>query len=129
MPDLGRFLDWAGKAADMAGEAARAEGVEYMLGHRGVSIMLVRGGSALAAQTVLLVPARARTESTGEAGQAARAQMTLIGTKGHPTLTDLNIQRGDRFRYPNAAGGTQYEVTHVDRTQPGKVEARADAMQ
>lgn len=129
MPDLGRLLDWDGKAADSVDGFARAEGIDYMLGQRGVPVVLVRAGSALAAQTVLIVPARVRDEATGAAGQAARAQMTVIGTRGHATRADLNIRRGDRFRYPNAADGTQYEVTHVDRTQAGKVEARADAVQ
>lgn len=129
MPDLGRFLNWAGLGAAWVDSFARAEGVEYMLGHRGVSVVLVREGEgALPAQTVLLFPAsQSRLEVEGEAGEASTIAMTVVGPRDHSTLPDLDIRRGDRFRYPNVQGGTQYEVTHVDLTQPGKVEARAMA--
>lgn len=123
MPDIGKLLNWDGKATCLIDDFPRAEGVEFMIGHRGVSLILVRSTGPLAAQTVLLMPAgRTRLEVEGEAGEMSKASMAVIGVRNHPTLPDLDIRRGDRFAYD----GHQYEVTHVDTTMAGKTEARAD---
>lgn len=125
MPDLSRFLMYNGRGADHVDALDRADSVAFMIGHNGTSIVLVRSSGALAAQTVLLVPvSQSRIEVEGEAGEASRDQVAIIGTRGHATIVDLDIARGDRFAYL----GRQYEVTHVDKTMTGKTEAIAVAV-
>lgn len=130
MPDFSAWMNWR-DTEHLEGwldDANPASEVAFIVGHRGVSITLVRGSTPLAAQTVLLVPAsggRTTTpEPTGGAGVAGKDYVFLIGTRGHPTLADFNVARGDRF----TLDGARYEVTYVDKTMAGKTEARAEAM-
>jgi len=129
MPDFTRWMNWDEESnlEDWLDDANRAGGVAFMIGHRGVSVVLVRDGAPLAAQTVLLVPASGSRSSTpeaaGGAGIAGTDNVYLIGTSGHGDMADLDVQRGDRF----ALAGVVYEITYVDRTMIGKVEARGES--
>lgn len=130
MPDFTRWMNWSDEnnLENWLDDANRAGGVAFMIGHRGVSVTLVRGASALPAQTVLLVPASGSTTRTTEAqsggGVAGKEYYYMIGTRGHPDLDDFGVARGDRFRHE----GVTYECTYVDKTMIGKTEARFEAM-
>ena len=127
MPDLDRFLGWDGRGPDHVDSFDRAASTDYLIGRNPTSLVLVRSTGPLSAQTALVLPAsRSRIEVEGEAGESSLAVVAVIGLRGHATKPDLDIARGDRFRYPDVAGGRQYEVTHVDTSMPGKVEAHAD---
>lgn len=100
----------------------RGEGVGFLLAHRGVSIVLRRGSTNLAAQTVMIVPDSNTTsqERSADQGQSATQRFFVIGT------ASLDIQRGDTFSYqPVNANQRNFEVMSVDRTLPGQVQARA----
>lgn len=131
MSVIDRYLGWDDGSGieGWLDDANRAGGVAFMIGHRGTSVTLKRGATTLAAQTVLLVPASGARSSTPEpqsaSGVGGNDFVFLIGTRGHPTLADLNVQRGDLF----AHNSIRYRVTYVDKTMPGKCEARAEAAQ
>lgn len=96
------------------------EGVDFILGHRGVSIVLVRNGTPIAAQTMFVGPMNTPRETSAEQGQSAKQEYIIIGE------ADLNIRRGDRFSYqPVNANQLNYEVTSVDKSLHGQVQARA----
>ncbi len=100
----------------------RGEGVSFLLGHRGVSLVLRRGTTNLPAQTVQIVPDTntSSQERSADQGQCAAQRFFVIGT------ASLNIQRGDTFSYqPVNANQRNFEVISVDKTLPGQVQARA----
>lgn len=85
-----------------------------------VSIVLRRGSTTLAAQTVRVVLTGSATDRVQEsdAAQESRGQVVVIGP------TTFNVQPGDRF---NDAAGVLYEVTfvHPNRLAAIRAEARA----
>ena len=98
----------------------RGEGPAFLLAHRGVSIVLTRGNSTIAAQTVVLTPANQPSQREGDAGQSGKQEYVVIG------LSSLNIRRGDRFSHnPVTANALNFEVISVDKTLPNMVQARA----
>lgn len=87
-----------------------------------VTLLLARGATDIAAQTVRIVPASTArgSELLGSEGtQAGEVTVVVIGD------SDLDIRRGDKFKHL----GTTYEVETVDKTMPGKIEARARGVQ
>lgn len=90
---------------------------------RPTSVVLLRGATLLAAQTVRIEEAPAG-ERSGPAAVSAKRSVTVFGVTGHPdaTVLDTDIQRGDRFNY----GGAQYKVVDV-LTYPGQLQCVAEA--
>lgn len=91
--------DWL-DAVDRGVDTAR------LIADKPTSITVVRGGVAQAAQSVRVEGLGRPREVQGEGGQTAIADVLVIGYKGHPTLTDTDLQTGDRF----AVGGVSYEI-------------------
>lgn len=121
MPDLNRFVQDLGKAGDWLDDYSRSSGVEFMIDHQPTSVTLVQGnGTARAAQNVRLAYLIQRgAEAQSAAGQSGQNELVLIGP---PTFA---VARGDRFMI----GTARYEVVFVDTSLPGKIEARARAVQ
>lgn len=125
MPDFGAFIGWynTGTIEDWVNSFDRADGLALMLGHRGASIVLVRNGTAQAAQTLIVVPVgqttTANMQSTS-AGIAAEESLIVIGADS------ANIQRRDRFSYKaTPTGRLNYEITRIEKTFTGMVQAFA----
>jgi len=96
---LGDWLD-----VDDAVDAAR------LISEKSVSITIIRAGEALDAQTVRIEDMHSRPRSyETEAGQTGQADVLILGYKSHPTITDTDVQRGDRFAHE----GQAYEVVAV----------------
>ena len=96
---LGDWLD-----VDDAVDAAR------LIQDKATSITVIRSGTALDAQTVRIEDLTNRPRSyESEAGQTGQADVVILGYKGHPTIDDTDLQRGDRF----AVEGQGYEVVMV----------------
>jgi len=97
---LGSWLDDIHASVDTA----------RILADKAVDIILVRAGVELAAQSVRIgdLSNRPRSYQT-EAGETALADTLVLGYKGHPTVADTDIQRGDRF----ALGGVGYKIVAV----------------
>jgi hypothetical protein len=87
-----------------------------MIADKSTSITAVRGGVAQTAQTVRLETLRGKMEYTTPGGDTAVIDAVVIGYKGHPTITDTDLQRGDRF----FVDGQMYEVVTI---VPGTVDS------
>lgn len=125
MPDFGAFIGWhnTGTIEDWLSSYDRADGLALMLGHRGTSVVLVRGAAAQTAQTLLVVPVGQSTTANtqrSDSGAAADETLVVIGTDS------ANIQRRDRFSYRAIpTGRLNYEITRVERALHGMVQAFA----
>lgn len=80
-------------------------------------------GTAVAAQTVRIEWDSTSSEAAGPGGQSSIRRGTMFGVRNHPTVTDTNVQRGNRF----ALNSYQYRVIDV-LTTLGEVQARFEAM-
>jgi hypothetical protein len=83
-----------------------------------VELVLVRGNTPLAAQTVRVVPAGARGSRrtmTDANNMASSIEVVVIGAD------DLDIQKDDVFMFR----GTRHVVQFVNNAYPGQVQARA----
>ncbi len=85
------------------------------------SVVIMRGSSNLSAQTVRVELVREGQDRMGAAGQAGVWRVVVFGVRNHPTQTDTDIQKGDRFVY----GGSEYRVIAV-AMPPGEVQATAE---
>jgi hypothetical protein len=104
--------------------ASRASSVWVWILRNASSIVVQRGtATTLAAQTVRIESLTSVNEPANESGRAAGRRITVFGVVGHPTVTDTNLLRDDRFSYnATPAGRLNYKVIHVDKTQIGQVQ-------
>jgi hypothetical protein len=120
MPDFSAFL----KRMSIPGFNADPD---FIISRDAIQVRLRRDGQMLPAQTVRFVPLQAGGVVPEVRGQAENITglnyFALIGD------SSFDVQRGDRLRFPDAAGGEFYDVAFVDRSMPGKVEARCKGMQ
>ena len=104
---------WAGNSfplSDWSDDVDPGVDNARLVADKSTSITVLRGSSTLSAQTVRIEDLGGRGRQVQiEAGVMAQADMLILGYKGHPTLADTNLQRGDRF----VAGGVAYEVIVV----------------
>jgi hypothetical protein len=120
MPDIDA---WAGNTfplgdwfdIDDAVDAAR------IISDKSVSITVVRDGAAQDAQTVRIEEAGRGRSYQSEAGETGQIDAVILGYKGHPSIDDTDIQRGDRFAYE----GQGYEVVRVSPGLPDSLQAYA----
>jgi hypothetical protein len=99
-----------------------AKAIGDIIALKPTSIVVNRSGSSLAAQTVRLETLSSQMQIPGPGGVTHRIDALLLGYKNHPTVTNTNIQTGDRF----AASGVNYEVVIV---MPGHVDCLQAYMQ
>jgi hypothetical protein len=128
MPDFGAFIGWHddGDLEEWYRQFERADSVAFMIGHRGVSLVLVRGNTTLEAQTALIAPAGQNTQASerrGEAVIATMEQLVIIGLPG------MDIKRGDLFRHPGETGRLNWRVVRVEKAVHGMVQAYAEETQ
>jgi len=100
---------WTGNSfplSEYVDDVDRGVGTARIIADKSTSITVVRGGVAQAAQAVRIETAGRPAIYQTEAGQTAQADVVIIGYKGHLTLTDTDLQTGDRF----AVGGVGYEI-------------------
>lgn len=122
MPNINSWLTTSTpiSATDRAVDAWRR------ISQKPTSITLVRNGVAQSAQTLRVEADNMSSEVEGLGmGQSSWRRVILFGVRSHPTVTDTNIQRDDRF----ALSGTQYRVVDVNATNLGEVQATAEAQQ
>ena len=100
---------WTGNSfplSDHLSSIDRAVDTARLIADKATSITVVRGGTAQTAQSVRIETAGRPYTYQTEAGQTAQADALIIGYAGHPTITDTDLQLGDRF----AVGGVGYEI-------------------
>lgn len=89
-----------------------AVNVGNIIADKSTSVVVTRDGAQLVAQTVRLEPIGNPAQRTATGALVGAGAVMVLGYKGHPTVTDTNLTRGDRF----LSGGMMYEVVQV---QPG----------
>lgn len=124
MTDLNAWLgssttldDWstAIDATERAYDTARR------IAERTASIVVLRKTGNLAAQTMRIDLNGGPSEQSGTNETASNQSVLVTGYDGHPTITNTNLRRGDRFFYD----GDMYTVTQVVRV-PGRLLAAAE---
>jgi hypothetical protein len=88
-----------------------------------VSIVLVRGVTPLAAQTVRIEADGSPMAETGSQMVRGETDVVILGYLNHPIVPDTNIQRGDRF----VLSGRDFDVVDVVLSVPYRVIAKAKA--
>lgn len=73
---------------------------------KSTSIVAVRNGTPLAAQTVRLETLSGDKQMTGESGRTYSIDAFVLGFFNHPTQPNCNLQAGDTF----AVNGVGFEV-------------------
>lgn len=89
-----------------------AVNVGNIIADKSVSIIVTRDGAQLAAQTVRIEPIGNPAQRKSDGSLVGQETVMALGYKGHPSITDTDLTRGDRF----FCGGLMYEVAQV---QPG----------
>jgi hypothetical protein len=121
MPD---FEGWLG--SDPIRPAARAVAAWRRITDRPTSITIRRSGAALAAQTVRIEwSGYAREDEDRDVAADALpgvGRLTVFGVRGHASIADTDIQRGDRF----TLGAAEVEVIAL-LLPPGEVQAVCEA--
>lgn len=118
--------DWLGSSASLSawrGTVDRANDTARRIAERSSTITIQRVGAADHAETVRLEVMSLPDEERGTAGKVAVSRVLIVGYKDHATVTDTDIQRGDRFYYD----GLWYDVTQVMPAIPDRFQAVADA--
>ena len=99
---------WTGNSFSLSDWIDVDRGVDTarLIADKSTSITIVRSGVAQAAQTVRIEDMGRPREVQTEGGQTAIADTLILGYYGHPTITDTDLQTGDRF----AVAGVGYEI-------------------
>ena len=99
---------WTGNSFPLSDWIDVDRGVDTarLIADKSTSITIVRSGVAQAAQTVRIEDMGRPREVQTEGGQTAIADTLILGYYGHPTITDTDLQTGDRF----AVSGVGYEI-------------------
>jgi hypothetical protein len=126
MPNGVNWMGFVGKAGDWKEEieddARNVHFTHRVILEKPTSIVIYRPptDTTLAAQTVRIEQTRIQPDrETGKAAREHRANATLLGYKGHPTITDTDINAHDQF----IVNGIKYEVRLIFPDTPGRVEA------
>lgn len=88
------------------------------------SVALKRAGTTLAAQTVRIDVDSSASEATDASGRGAVRKLTILGLRGHATLANTNIRKGDRV----VIDGAEYVVMSVNTQILGEIQAQAEAV-
>lgn len=109
MPDIDA---WAGDTFPLStwlDDADPAVDNARIVGDKTTSITVLRAGSELSAQTVRLEDLRGERQGRSDSAYTGMFDMLVLGYEGHPSITDTDLQRGDRF----AVEGEMFEVVVV----------------
>lgn len=87
------------------------------------TITIYRNGVAQDPQTVRIeVSNFGNFREVFPGGQVGDQDMIIVGVKGHPTIVDLDIQRGDMFIYDDK----EFEIRDTITTNNGWVQGLCD---
>ena|SRR3989304_6974753 len=114
--------DWLATSDHVIDPALRAVLAWRRITASPYSVVVRRNGTPLAAQTVRIEYSPTAHVEDAEVSDPGTTMVTIFGVEDHPTVTDTNLQRGDRFTYLN----TVYQVIVVNH-MPGEIQARAEA--
>lgn len=123
MPSLDGWLTGSADSDIVVLPAAQRAALAWRrINDRPSSVVLIRAGTPLAAQTMRIEFDNSSSMVNGTLVRTGVQRLTLFGVKNHPTIADTNIQRGDRFNL----GLAQYEVKSV-LTPPGETQGLCES--
>jgi len=127
MPDFNMFMSSTNPLskwyADIEGDNRSQNLAERLINDKPSSIVIVRGATSLSAQTVRIETTRIEPyETVGDAGRGNKANILILGYKGHPTQPDFDVKAGDNFVFD----GIRYRIRQVYNQNAGFVEAWGD---
>lgn len=110
-----------GKVNNVISTSERDDMTAMHLALFAVSILLARGSTDIAAQTVLIAhdTSRSRDASSAGSGKGSMKTVYLIGD------STFDVEPGDRFKY----NGVAFDVTAVQSDVPGRIRAEAEQVQ
>lgn len=106
--------EWQGDSFPLSGWLAGADqavDTANMIADKRTSIVVRRDGVDLAAQTVRIEALGGPGETSGANATVANAAVLIVGYRGHPTIADTTLRRGDRFYL--AAEDALYTITMI----------------
>jgi hypothetical protein len=112
VPDVDAWLGDTQPLANWRGQEERAHDTARIIADKPSVITVIRAGVAQDAQTVRVDLSKRsgnRYEMRNDTGSVGSMTTQIIGYKGHPTITDTDLQRGDQFYL----GTALYRVTMV----------------
>lgn len=119
------FGDWLTQSSPVAASSSiRAQIQASRTADKLTSVVFLRDGLEIAAQSVRVEYNNTFTETSSELGVAAERRVTLFAPKGHPTIADLNVRVWDTFRIDEV----EYSVMQVNRTLIGQVQVQCEAV-
>lgn len=127
MPNFDAWLADSGALATWRGDVGRAVSVGNIIADKPVSIIVQRGGTELDAQVVRLdtYGSDTETEYFFNTGLLHTQGFVLTGYKNHPTITDTDVETGDKFSYDSRV----WEVKKVEATMPHLLQALVEEME
>ncbi len=122
---MANFHAWLGQGNNAINATSRAVDAWNRINRNPTSVTLVRGAVELSAQMIRIeFDNQVDSEINGDGGgMSSRRDAVIYGVKGHPTVTDTDIQRGDRF----AINGKRYRVVQTIDV-PGEVQATCEVL-
>lgn len=109
MPSVDAWSTNSFPLADWLDDVDRGVDTALLISEQPVSITVRRGSTTLAAQTVRIDALRTPRQLQAEGGVVITADALVIGYAGHPTITDTDLQPGDRFK----VGARVYEIVGI----------------
>lgn len=109
MPSLD---NWLGNTLPLSGwldDHDRAVDTARTVSIGAVTLTIQRDGAENHTESVRLEPLSLGREAMAENALVSNTGMLIVGYKGHASIDDTDIKRGDRFVY----GGQKYEVQSV----------------
>ncbi len=126
MPNLSAWVGARSRYRRWRVNDVRTAGVANIIADNPASIVIVRRGSVLAAQTVrIAVFGNSYAEKIGLSGNADlnTQRVLVLGYRGHATIADTDIQPMDEFK----VDGMFYRVVKVEPGFTDRVEAIAES--
>lgn len=125
---MSRADQWRGVRSRFDGwdDSDRAYDTEYMVEAKAISVQFIRKGVKQAAQQIRIENIDNVPFERFGAGSTALVnglRVLIIGYKNHPTVTDTDIQFGDRFAHE----GQIFEVLSIETGYIDRVIAVAEA--
>jgi hypothetical protein len=106
--------EWQGNSFPLPSWLAGADqavDTAQVIADKTTSIVVRRNGADLAAQIVRIEELGGPGETRGQNATVANAGVLIVGYRGHPTIADTDLKRGDRFYL--TADSTMYTVTQI----------------
>jgi hypothetical protein len=119
---MGKADSWLGNSHLVWANDDRANDTARTISDKPSTITPVRNKVAQSATVVRIDTMRDPMERTGPLATVSETRVLVLGYKGHATIADTDLQRGDRFKHQ----GQTYTVTQILPSSPYRLIAVAE---